>query len=65
MRVECWFDDDDTINRNMNKLRISSANGYPNCVEVAILDVDGGTSIEETIVDGMELIKAIQNAMNK
>ena len=64
MRVENWFDDDDTINRNRNKLRISSTKGYPNCVEVAILDVDGGTVIEETVVDGMELIKAIQNAMN-
>lgn len=64
MRVECWFDDDDTINRNRNKLRIMSANGYQNCVKVAILDIDGGTAIEETIVDGYELIKAVQNAMN-
>ena len=65
MRVECWFDDDNTIDRNRNKLRVSSANGYPQCVEVAILDIEGGTAIEETIVDGLELIKAIQNAMNK
>ena len=64
MRVECWFDDDDTINRNRNKLRIMSANGYQNCVEVAILDIDGCTAVEETIVDGYELIKAVQNAMN-
>lgn len=64
MRVENWFDDDDTINRNRNKLRISSAKGYPKCVEVAILDIDGGTVVEETVVDGMELMKAIQNAMN-
>ena len=66
MRVECWFDDEDTINRNRNKLRISSTEGYPDCVNVAILnlDVDGGTVIEETVVDGMQLIKAIQNAMN-
>ena len=60
----CWFDDEDTTNRNMNKLRISSAKGYPKCVEVAIMDIEGGTMLEETVVDGMELIKAIQNAMN-
>ena len=65
MRVECWFDDDDTISRNRNKVRVSSANGYPQCVEVAIFDIEGGTTIEETIVDGLELIKAIQNAMNR
>ena len=64
MRVECWFDDEDTINRNRNKLRISSTDGYPDCVNVAILNVDCITMIEETIVDGMQLIKAIQNAMN-
>jgi len=64
MRVECWFDDEDTINRNRNKLRISSADGYPDCVNVAILDIDGSTMNEETIVNGMQLIKAIQNALN-
>ena len=64
MRVECWFDDEDTMNRNMNKLRISSVNDYTHYVNIAILDVDGGTKIEETVVDGMELIKAIQNAIN-
>ena len=64
MKVECWFDDEDTINRNRNKLRISNTDDYLGCVNVAILDVDGNTMIEEIIVDGMQLIKAIQNAMN-
>lgn len=62
MRVECWFDDDDTINRN--KLRIMSCEGYPDCVEVSILDVDGTTALDGTIVNAYELIKAVQNAIN-
>ena len=64
MRVECWFDDESVTLRNRNKLRISSDDAYVHCVKVAILDVDGGTAIEETVVDGYELIKAVQNAMN-
>lgn len=62
MRVECWFDDDDTINRN--KLRIMSCEGYPDCVEVSILDVDGTIALDGTIVNAYELIKAVQNAIN-
>lgn len=62
MRVECWFDDEDTINRN--KLRIMSCEGYPDCVEVSILDVDGTTALDGTIVNAYELIKAVQNAIN-
>ena len=64
MRVECWFDDETTLIRNMNKLRISSVNDYTNYVKVAILDDNGATMVQETVVDGMELMKAIQNAMN-
>ena len=64
MRVECWFDDDSVTLRNRNKLRISSDDSYAKCVRVAILDVEDGTMIEETVVDGYELIKAVQNAMN-
>lgn len=64
MRVECWFDDEDTINRNRNKLRIMSCEEYPDCVEVSILDIDGTTALDGTIVDAHELIKAVQNAIN-
>ena len=64
MRVECWFDDESVTLRNRNKLRISSEDGYVHCVKVAILDVEGATCLEETVVDGYELIKAVQNAMN-
>lgn len=64
MRVLCWFDDSDTVERNNNKLRISNAPGHPGCVNVAILDREGATMENETVVDGLTLIKAVQNAMN-
>ena len=64
MRVECWFDNNSATLRNRNKLLISSDDVYKNCVKVSILNIEGKTTIEETVVDGYELIKAIQNAMN-
>ena len=64
MKVQCTFDDGDTVERNNNKLRISNAPGHTGCVNVAILDRDGTTMENETVVDGLTLIKAVQNAMN-
>ncbi len=64
MKVQCWLDDNETAERNNNKLRISNAPDYPGCVNVAILDVEGTTMENETVVDGLSLIKAVQNAMN-
>ena len=64
MKVQCWLDDSDTVERNNNKLRISNAPGNPGCVNVAILDREGTTMENETVVNGLTLIKAVQNAMN-
>ena len=64
MKVQCTFDDGDTVERYNNKLRISNAPGHPGCVNVAILDREGTTTENETVVDGLTLIKAVQNAMN-
>ncbi len=64
MKVDCWLDGEETTIRNGNKLKVSSSNYAPNCVEVAIISKDGATMLEESVVNGMELIKAIQNAMN-
>ena len=62
MKVECWFDSEDFITRNNNILTIQS-NSRLGSVEIIIRNKDGGTE-NSTVVDGMELIKAIQNAMN-
>lgn len=64
MNIQCWLDDDEITERNGNKLRISNTPDYPGCVNVAILDVTGTTIENETVVDGLSLIKAVQNAMN-
>ena len=62
MKVECWFDSEDFITRNNNILTIQSSSRIGS-VEIIIRNKDGGTE-NSTVVDGMELIKAIQNAMN-
>lgn len=62
MKVECWFDSEDFITRNNNILTIQS-NSRPGSIEIIFRNKDGGTE-NSTVVDGMELIKAIQNAMN-
>lgn len=64
VKVQCWLDDKDTDIRNNNKLRISNAPEYPGYVNVAILDREGTTMENETVVNGLTLIKAVQNAMN-
>ena len=62
MKVECKFDGRDHIVKFNNVLTIS--NGHIiNEVVVRILTVSGEVEAE-TAVDGNELIKAIQNAMN-
>ena len=62
MKVECWFDSEDFITRNNNILSIQS-NSRLGSVEIIIRNKDGATE-NSTVVDGKELIKAIQNAMN-
>ena len=62
MKVECWFDSDEYIIRNNNILTIESDSCYRQ-VKVIIRNKDGGTE-NTTVVDGDELIKAVQNAMN-
>ena len=62
MKVECWFDSEDFVTRNNNILTIQSS-PILESVEIIIRNKDGGTE-NSTVVDGMELIKAIQNAMN-
>ena len=62
MKVNCIFDDVDFVHRYDNYLII--ANGITQHeVLIKILSMDGEEEVV-TAVDGNELIKAIQNAMN-
>jgi len=62
MKVECKFDGRDHVVRFNNVLTIS--NGcIVDEVMIRILTISGEVEAE-TAVDGNELIKAIQNAMN-
>ena len=62
MTIKCTFDSEDDVIRNNNMLEIENSN-MPGMVIVSILNKNGGRETE-SVVDGMKLIKAIQNAMN-
>lgn len=63
MTTRCDFDSEDDIRRNNNVLRIESGIAPAGMVLVRILNKDGDVE-NESEVDGMELIRAVQNAMN-
>ena len=62
MTVKCTFDSEDDVIRNGNILEIEN-DPMPGMVIVSILDKNGKLE-DQSVVDGMKLIKAIQNAMN-
>ena len=62
MTVKCIFDSVDDVTRNGNMLEIEN-DSVPGMVIVSILTKNRSKE-NETVVDGLELIKAIQNAMN-
>ena len=62
MTIKCIFDSEDDVIRNNNMLEIENSN-MPGMVIVSILTKNRAKE-NETVVDGLELIKAIQNAMN-
>ena len=62
MTVKCIFDSVDDVTRNGNMLEIEN-DSVPGMVIVSILTKNRAKE-NETVVDGLELIKAIQNAMN-
>ena len=62
MTVKCIFDSEDDVTRNGNILEIEN-DAVPGRVIVSILTKNRAKE-NETVVDGLELIKAIQNAMN-
>lgn len=62
MRVTCSFDSKTDVDRNNNVLRVENSINN-DMVKITILDKDGKIE-NESVVDGHELIKAIQNAMN-
>jgi len=62
MTVKCTFDSEADVSRNGNILEIEN-DCAPNRVIVSILNKNGEKE-NESVVDGFELIKAIQNAIN-
>ena len=62
MTTKCTFDSEDDVIRNGNILEIEN-DPMPGMVIVSILDKNGKLE-DQSVVDGMKLIKAIQNAMN-
>lgn len=62
MRVTCSFDSETDVSRNNNILRVENSINN-DMVKITILSKDGKIE-NESVIDGSELIKAIQNAMN-
>lgn len=62
MRVTCSFDSETDVGRNNNVLQVENSINN-DMVKITILSKDGKIE-NESVVDGSELIRAIQNAMN-
>ena len=62
MKVTCSFDSETDVNRNNNVLQVENSINN-DMVKITILSKNGKIE-NESVVDGSELIKAIQNAMN-
>ena len=62
MMVKCTFDSETDVTRNNNILQVKNCSTF-GMVNVQILTVNGEIE-EESVVNGDELIRAVQNAMN-
>lgn len=63
MITKCFFDDDEFVTRNANTVIVSSDTEIFGCVHVIINDREGKME-NDFIINGQELIRAVQNCVN-
>lgn len=63
MITKCFFDDDEFVTRNANTVIVSSDSEIFGCVHIIINDREGKME-NDFIINGSELIKAVQNCLH-
>ena len=63
MITKCFFDDDEFVTRNANTVIVSSDTEIFGCVHIIINDREGKME-NDFIINGQELIRAVQNCVN-